>query len=379
VIDAPAVTRLLRELGSEPNFVSLTLAPLSAPDTVTLVRRLARAGTDEPGVQRLGTQIWRASEGNPFMVVETMRALYGTDAFEVSGELPTPPRVRDIITARLDRLSERGRDLVALASVIGRRFDFALLESGAGGDGQRTAAGVEELVAHHVLHVVDERLDFTHDRIREVAYERLLPPRRKLLHAAVADALEIVYANDLAPRERADPHAGAVEIGVPMQATDPEARLAEVAHHCLLSLPGGDAKRAAHFGLLAGQRAAVALAYEDAATWYTGALQALSAAGDPDPGMTLELLLALGDAQTRAAGAGDPRRTFEQAAELARTLDQPAAFARATLGLAGRGLGISIGKPDPMVLERLEEALQRSAGTSTALRARLLARLALSV
>jgi len=199
VVDAPAATRLLRELGADQHFVSLTLAPLSAPDTVALVRSLARAGTDEPAVQRLGSQIWRASEGNPFMVVETMRALYGSDALAVSEELPTPPRVRDIIAARLDRLSQHGRDLTALASVIGRAFDFGLLEKAAGPDGPATAATVEELVARHVLHVVGERLDFTHDRIREVAYDHLLPPRRKLLHAAVATALESFYANDLAP------------------------------------------------------------------------------------------------------------------------------------------------------------------------------------
>jgi len=199
VVDAPAVTRLLRELDSDRHFVSLTLGPLSAPDTVTLVRLLARVGTDEPAVQRLGTQIWRASEGNPFMVVETMRSLHGTGSFEGSDELPTPPRVHDTIAARLDRLSHSGRDLTALASVIGREFDFALLERAAGADGRETAATVEELVARHVLHVVDERLDFTHDRIREVAYENLLPPRRKLLHAAVANALETLYAHDLAP------------------------------------------------------------------------------------------------------------------------------------------------------------------------------------
>jgi hypothetical protein len=170
MIDAPAVTRLLRELNSDRHFASLTLAPLSPADTVTLVRLLARAGTDEPAVQRLGTQIWRASEGNPFMVVEAMRSLYGSDTVEVPGELPIPPRVRDIITARLDRLSPHGRDVVALASVIGREFDYALLESAAGAEGPRTATSVEELVAHRVLHVVDERLDFTHDRL--VPYER---------------------------------------------------------------------------------------------------------------------------------------------------------------------------------------------------------------
>lgn len=199
MLDAPAVTRLLHEFGNDQHFLSLTLTPLSASDTVALVRLLGRAGTDEPAVRRLGTRIWRASEGNPFMVVETMRALDGGAAFEMAEELPTPPRVRDTIAARLDRLSQRGRDMTALASVIGREFDFAVLAGAASMDGQETAAAVEELVARHVLHAVDERLDFTHDRIREVAYERLLAPRRKLLHASVAHALETLYASNLAP------------------------------------------------------------------------------------------------------------------------------------------------------------------------------------
>ena len=190
VADAPAVTRLLYELRSDERFLSLTLRPLTASDTVALVRALSRVDTDESALQRVGEQIWRASEGNPFMVVETVRSLYGTDAPPDSDALPTPPRVRDTIAARLERLSPRARDLAALASVIGREFDFALLERAAAEDARATAGAVEELVARHIFHAVDEHLDFTHDRIREVAYEYLLQPRRRLLHAAVANALE---------------------------------------------------------------------------------------------------------------------------------------------------------------------------------------------
>jgi TolB-like protein/Flp pilus assembly protein TadD len=49
---------------------------------------------------------------------------------------------------------------------------------------------VEALVRAHILQSVGERLDFTHDRLREVAYDRLLPTRRTLLHARVVAALE---------------------------------------------------------------------------------------------------------------------------------------------------------------------------------------------
>jgi tetratricopeptide (TPR) repeat protein len=44
-----------------------------------------------------------------------------------------------------------------------------------------------------VLHVVGERLEFTHDRIREVAYAELLPPTRRMLHATVGRVLEEAF------------------------------------------------------------------------------------------------------------------------------------------------------------------------------------------
>src|SRR5205814_678375 len=81
---------------------------------------------------------------------------------------------------------------------------FTLLQRAARLDERDAAAGVEELVRRRVLHGVGTRLDFTHDRIREVAYGQILPARRTLLHAAVGEAIEAVYADDL------EPHHGAL-------------------------------------------------------------------------------------------------------------------------------------------------------------------------
>jgi tetratricopeptide (TPR) repeat protein len=61
-------------------------------------------------------------------------------------------------------------------------------------DERDAAEAVEEMVRHHVLRAVGNQLDFTHDRVRDVAYGRLLPPRRRLLHAAVAEALAVACA-----------------------------------------------------------------------------------------------------------------------------------------------------------------------------------------
>lgn len=195
----PFLRQLLQELSHEPRFASLTLAPFSQSDTVTLVQALARAGFEESQVARLGDQIWAVSKGNPFVIVETMQALQQGTTPQGFAVLPLPQRVREVIAVRLERLNEKSQHLVAVAAVIGREFDFALLEQAAGLGEREAAEGVEELVRRRVLHGVGERFDFTHERIREVAYGQLLPPRRKLLHALVAKALEELYGENLEP------------------------------------------------------------------------------------------------------------------------------------------------------------------------------------
>src|SRR4029453_10441694 len=101
-----------------------------------------------------------------------------------------PRRVREVIAARLDRLTAGARGALGVAAAIGRSFEFALLEAAAGTSARQTAEAVEELVGRRILHAVGEQLDFTHDRIREVAYARVIAPTRRALHRAIAEALE---------------------------------------------------------------------------------------------------------------------------------------------------------------------------------------------
>jgi pimeloyl-ACP methyl ester carboxylesterase len=198
---ALALRHFLEELGREGRLVRLALAPLSRTDTGALVRLLTRAGNEDAEVARLGEQVWTVSEGNPFMAVETMRAMREGTAPAAITEIPLPQRVRDLIAGRLDRLSERSRQLLAAAAVVGREFEFALLPRAVGLTDRDAAEAVEELVRRRILHGVGERFDFTHDRIRAVAYDQLLPPRRKLLHGAVAEALEAL-PGEVATRHR---------------------------------------------------------------------------------------------------------------------------------------------------------------------------------
>jgi len=195
VADAPAVRQALDDLRRDTLLASLTLGPLSHADTLALVRTIARSG-DEGAVARLAEQAWAASEGNPFVAVETARAQAEGATIGGGRGLALSERVRDVVGRRLERLSERGQALAGVAAAIGREFEFGLLERASGLTEEDTAAGVEELVRRRVLHGLGERFDFTHDRIRDVAYGRLLAPRRKLLHRRIAETLEHARAED---------------------------------------------------------------------------------------------------------------------------------------------------------------------------------------
>jgi tetratricopeptide (TPR) repeat protein/ABC-type cobalamin/Fe3+-siderophores transport system ATPase subunit len=192
LLEATLLRHTLDELG-RGHLSRLSLGSLSREDTAALARMLMQP----PAVSRLEEQIWMASRGNPFMIVETLRALRGGSLPADTSPLPLPERVRDLIAHRLERLGDQSRRLLAVAAVIGRPFDFALLQRATDLGEAEVAEGVEELVRHRVLHGSGESLELTHDRIREVVYGQLVPARRALLHRRVAEALESLHAGAL--------------------------------------------------------------------------------------------------------------------------------------------------------------------------------------
>jgi DNA-binding SARP family transcriptional activator/tetratricopeptide (TPR) repeat protein len=203
LVDAPMLHRTLGELARESDVTRLALRPLSRSDTFHLVAALSRPGSDGATAARLEEEVWRASGGNPLVVVEAIRAATQHALSPGLEGLPLPERVSDIIGRQLDRLCERSRELVTQASVVGREFEFALLQHLSGLGEEEVARGVEELTRRRLLHSVDERFDFTHDRVREVAYSRVLVPRRKVLHRRVAEALATLHAGNLEPHHLA--------------------------------------------------------------------------------------------------------------------------------------------------------------------------------
>jgi tetratricopeptide (TPR) repeat protein len=174
------------------------------------------------------------------------------------------------------------------------------------------------------------------------------------LHRKIAEALEQLYGSN------------------------PEPHLSELAYHFFeAALGGGDVDKAITWTARAGERAAQQLAYEEAASHYEHALQALDLRETSDEVRRSELLLALGEAQNAAGDSDKAKTTFLVAAELARKIGIPRHLARAALGYGGAWFFmLEIGKFNSVLVHLLDEALEALGSEESTLRARIAARLA---
>ena len=278
-VDASEVGQWAAELTREAGVVELPLGPLSSAETAALVRALAPAGPDA-ALRRLDEQVWRLSDGNPFMIVETVRALCDGDVLRVPQRVPIPEKVRRLVAGRFRRLSERGRRALEVAAVLGHEFPSRLLARAAGLNDERAARTLEELVDRRMLRSVDERFRFAHDYIRHVVYSGLLPPRRTLLHRRVAAAIEA--------RAQALPAA--------------QREYGTLAHHFEL---GEERAKAVEYFVRAGERARIAYLNDDAIRLLERARGGLAAiaAGAAAPGwrtlLQTRLHESLGDVRLR--------------------------------------------------------------------------------
>ena len=349
----PAVDELLRE----PATRRLELRGLPEPE----VARFIELVTGRKAPAALVRAVHAETDGNPLFVGELLRLLASEGGLAdpatttvATVRLRIPPGVRQTILRRMGHLSERCRDVLVVASVLGREFSAAALERAVERPVGDLGVRVEEAVTARVLGEVPGavgRLRFSHAMFRDALYEEIPGPRRTELHLKIGEALEALHVDD------------------------PEPHLAEIAHHFLQAAPSVDPAMAIDRAVRAGQWAAQHLAYEEAARLYELALQVLDLRSPDDRDTRVTLLVALGDAR---AGAGDDPRAkeaFRRAGDLARREGMPDRLAEAALGYGGRFVWMRPGG-DARVVPLLEEALAALGPLDSPLRVRLLARLA---
>ncbi len=221
---------LLTALRRSGQLTEIALEPLNEDETKTLATNVAGREL----ALGLAGQLYRETEGNPLFVVETVRAGLGKGGGEWAG-MSLPPTVQAVITARLAQLSPDARGLVSLAATIGREFNFSVLAKASSAGEDTLLRSLDELWQRRIVreHGVDA-YDFSHDKIREVAYSAISAARRRLLHRHVAEAVEAVYVGDL------DTHSTQLaahyeRAGLPKRAIRYYQRAAEVARRVYAS------------------------------------------------------------------------------------------------------------------------------------------------
>ncbi|GAB4216184.1 MAG: adenylate/guanylate cyclase domain-containing protein [Roseiflexaceae bacterium] len=190
---------------SLPHCVGIAVGELDAEGGAALVRALLRG---EPPPELAG--LIERAQGNPFFIEEVVRSLVESGALEhgpqgwvltrAPDELDLPDSIEGVITARLDRLEERSREVLQAASVIGRRFAYQVL-TGILVQREDLPARVRLLIDGELI--LPEELErdlaylFKHALTRDVAYGAILYARRRDLHRQVAQQITQLYAGRL--------------------------------------------------------------------------------------------------------------------------------------------------------------------------------------
>ena len=177
-----------------PALQVLTLPRLEPAEIAVLSESMMGAGGREPQVISL---LEHETEGNPFFLVEVMRALAEQSGrLDQIGRWPLPDKVfvggmRSIIQRKLEKVSRRAREPLRLAAVIGRDIQEELLR--AAEPSLEVRSWLVECADAAVLEVAGNRWRFAHDKLREGLLESLSPEVTRALHQRAAEAIEAVY------------------------------------------------------------------------------------------------------------------------------------------------------------------------------------------
>jgi class 3 adenylate cyclase/tetratricopeptide (TPR) repeat protein len=182
-------------------YSQIDLAPLGPDAIAALLRDLLGA---DVSVRGLAERIAAETAGNPFFVEEVVRTLIEAGTLRGTrgtyrlanpyASIMIPSSVHDVLAARLDRLDQRHKAVLATAAVIGKQFGERLL---------RAAVDEEEAVVTEALSTLRDgdfieqtraypeiEYAFHHPITQEVAYASQLGDRRAAVHRRVAEAVE---------------------------------------------------------------------------------------------------------------------------------------------------------------------------------------------
>ncbi|MEW6638209.1 MAG: AAA family ATPase, partial [Actinomycetota bacterium] len=236
---APGLSGWLEGLAERRAVSTLSLSRLSREDLAQILGPMSARAFD--GLSSLASFLHRESEGNPFYAVEYLRWLIEAGAVEIDTrrriaglksealrQSVLPSGVRTLIRTRYSGLSERARELLELAAVVGRNFDLGLLGRAATSDESDVSGVIEPAISSGLIsETADGEYYFSHDKLRQALYDDIGSRRRRELHLRVAGTLQ---RNGGEPTELAHHYLRAQEWRPALENLAASARKAEEAH-----------------------------------------------------------------------------------------------------------------------------------------------------
>jgi predicted ATPase/DNA-binding CsgD family transcriptional regulator len=341
----PSLRQMLAAFDRERRATELMLGPLERSGVDAMLRSVFNQ--PHPIRSDFLDMMHALTAGNPFFIEEVLRALIAAGDIYYEGghwvrketdQLRIPRSVRDAVLRRSSELSPAAREVLSLAAVSGRQFEFGVLQDVTGMDEPALLSCMHELIESQLIYEESaDRFAFRHALTRQAAYSELLQRECRRLHRVVAEAIERLGTGSS------------------------DHRLADLSYHFDAAAVW---KKSYEYAREAGERALSLFAPKAAADHFTRALRAAQQLSiQPDPGLfqrraqayaTLgqfdladrdyaamlslardhgdrslewEALLGLGDLWT----GRDYDRSgsyFQEALDLAREIDDPRAIAR---------------------------------------------------
>jgi DNA-binding SARP family transcriptional activator len=275
----PALAEWRAGLERAVSLTRLPLSPLTSEDILRQLQALGGKGSQderqEADLERFGQWLFAETEGQPFYLMETLKVLIeqGVLASHPSGdggwaidftaamEHETvvrgffPPSVREVIVARLDRLTPNASALLVAGAVLGQGITFEHVCRVADLKEQDGLPALDEVLHSGLLYESERegegrgrmtggRYVFAHAMIRAVVYAEAGEARRSIFHRRAVQTLQ--------------------------EAAAPSAELAYQAQ------AAGLAEAAFHWSLAAGDEAMRVVAVRDAIAFYEQARHLLA-------------------------------------------------------------------------------------------------------
>ncbi len=202
---SPAV-RLCEMMRSAGDWCTvMKLSPLSEGDVRSLIQELGGI-RDPDGARRFAAQVHALSDGNPFYVLELLKALFAQGTLSAdpetgewvvveadergSYEYVMPLSVHDALAERWERLPYELRDVLVTVAVAGRPVTADVLSYVHGLSRLRAAALADALVERLLLAVEGGAYRCAHPIMRDLVRHDLTPARYAEVHRAIALALD---------------------------------------------------------------------------------------------------------------------------------------------------------------------------------------------